>query len=79
VNTVQIKLTGSRGADFDMADQAAGVSAAWRQANGYVWHHHQKLGTMQLVQKAAHTTSDGGAPHAGGVALYKRLYGSGYE
>lgn len=79
VNTVHIKLTGTRSGDFGLADKAAGIDEAWRQANGYVWHHHQKLGTMQLVKKAAHTVSDGGAPHAGGVALFKRLYGSGYE
>lgn len=76
---MKIRLAGSRAKDFELADQAANVSEAWRKANGYVWHHHQKLGTMQLVKKSAHNVADGGAPHAGGVAIFKRLYGYGYD
>jgi len=75
VNKVRIKLTGSRRADFDVADAQAGISEAWRKANGYTWHHSQKLGTMELVKSAAHNPGLHGAPHDGGAAIWAQLYG----
>lgn len=39
--------------------------------NGYVWHHHQDVGRMQLITKGAHELA---RPHTGGMAIW----GGGY-
>lgn len=41
---------------------------------GYVWHHHEKPGKMQLVKIEDHDRTQGGAAHTGG----KTLWGGGY-
>jgi len=38
-------------------------------AHEYRWHHHEVVGIMQLVDKAAH-----GVPHIGGVFYHKLAY-----
>ena len=53
-NEVQIKMQGSRGRDFTLANEAAGIKGGVPE--GYTWHHvddfDPKTGrtTMQLVQ-----------------------------
>lgn len=38
--------------------------------DGYVWHHNEEQGKMQLVEKIKHDKTIGGAPHTGGSALW---------
>lgn len=38
--------------------------------DGYVWHHNEKPGQMQLVKRADHDRCIGGAAHTGGNALW---------
>ena len=41
---------------------------------GYVWHHNEEQGKMQLVKVEDHDRTQGGAAHTGG----KALWGGGY-
>lgn len=41
---------------------------------GYVWHHNEEYGKMQLVKVEDHDCTQGGAAHTGG----KALWGGGY-
>lgn len=41
---------------------------------GYVWHHNEETGKMQLVKIEDHNKTQGGAAHTGG----KALWGGGY-
>lgn len=38
--------------------------------DGYVWHHNEEPGKMQLVKKVDHDRCIGGAAHTGGGALW---------
>jgi hypothetical protein len=76
--TVTIKLSGYRSMDFDLADKAAGVTKQFREQNNLVWHHHQKLGRMELVPKDLNNPATGGQWHAGGVKLFELLNGTTY-
>lgn len=38
--------------------------------DGYVWHHNEEPGKMQLVKKVDHDRCIGGAAHTGGNALW---------
>jgi hypothetical protein len=40
--------------------------------NGFVWHHHQDAGRMQLIRDGAHRLAN---PHTGGMAIW----GGGYR
>ena len=42
---------------------------------GYVWHHNEETGKMQLVKVEDHDRTQGGAAHTGG----KALWGGGYS
>lgn len=56
---VRIELSGSRTTDRNRANAEAGYDETPR---GYVWHHHQESGRMQLVEAGVHrrTGHDGG-------------------
>lgn len=41
-----------------------------RTPTGYVWHHSEEPGKMQLVKKEDHDRTVGGAAHTGGSALW---------
>lgn len=41
-----------------------------RTPRGYVWHHSEEPGKMQLVKRADHDRTIGGAAHTGGNALW---------
>lgn len=43
--------------------------------SGYVWHHNEETGKMQLVKVEDHDRTQGGAAHTGG----KALWGGGYS
>ena len=43
--------------------------------SGYVWHHNEETGKMQLVKDQDHDRTQGGAAHTGG----KALWGGGYS
>lgn len=43
--------------------------------SGYVWHHNEEPGKMQLVKIEDHDRTQGGAAHTGG----KALWGGGYS
>ena len=43
-----------------------------RVPNGYVWHHNEKEGLMQLVDEATHNA----VPHTGGMFLWGKGYGN---
>ncbi|WP_075207559.1 HNH endonuclease [Archangium violaceum] len=40
--------------------------------NGFIWHHHQDAGRMQLIREGAHRLAN---PHTGGMAIW----GGGYR
>lgn len=48
---------------------------AGRTPEGYVWHHNEETGKMQLVKVEEHDRTQGGAAHTGG----KSLWGGGYS
>ncbi|MBG6130615.1 RHS repeat-associated protein/uncharacterized repeat protein (TIGR01451 family) [Aquimarina sp. EL_43] len=68
---VEIELTGSRKADYKVANEAAGLEA---KPDGYTWHHLDDFdpstgkATMQLVKTKIHQKS---VPHSGGVKQYE--------
>ena len=41
-----------------------------RTPTGYVWHHNEEQGKMELVERSAHDKTIGGAAHTGGSALW---------
>lgn len=41
-----------------------------RTPRGYVWHHNEEPGKMQLVKREDHDRTVGGAPHTGGSVLW---------
>lgn len=41
-----------------------------RTPSGYVWHHNEELGKMQLVKREDHDRAIGGAAHTGGSSLW---------
>lgn len=43
--------------------------------SGYVWHHNEEPGKMQLVKVEDHDRTQGGVAHTGG----KALWGGGYS
>ena len=43
---------------------------------GYVWHHNEEVGKMQLVKVEDHDRTQGGAAHTGGKALWGGGYGN---
>jgi hypothetical protein len=59
---VRINYTGSRSADFKLADQAARIKPGNRP-KGYTWHHHEDGLRMQLVPTKVHDS----VGHWGGV------------
>lgn len=42
--------------------------------SGYVWHHNEETGKMQLVKTEDHDRTQGGAAHTGGKALWGGSY-----
>lgn len=61
-NDVMIKPTGNRLKDFDTANKVAGYKS---KPKGYIWHHHQTTGRMQLVEESVHSQTG----HTGGFSL----------
>jgi filamentous hemagglutinin len=59
--TVEIRYTGDRADDFDLANEAAGLT---HTPEGYSWHHHEDAKTMQLVPTDLHKA----VRHTGGCA-----------
>lgn len=43
-------------------------------SSGYVWHHNEETGKMQLVKIEDHDRTQGGAAHTGGKALWGGSY-----
>ena len=41
-----------------------------RTPTGYVWHHNEEPGKMQLVKREDHDRAIGGAAHTGGNSLW---------
>ena len=41
-----------------------------RTPRGYVWHHNEEPGKMQLVKREDHDRAIGGAAHTGGNSLW---------
>ena len=41
-----------------------------RTPTGYVWHHNEEQGKMELVKKEDHDRTSGGAAHTGGSVLW---------
>jgi RHS repeat-associated protein len=68
-NSVRIELTGDRKVDEAFANRVAGFGST---PEGYLWHHHQQLGVMQLVKKDIHE----GVGHSGGAKLWDLLHGT---
>ncbi|WP_425552675.1 HNH endonuclease [Kribbella alba] len=58
---IRIELSGSRSTDFARANRAAGLD---RAPEGYMRHHHQDLGLMQLIECDAHRLTG----HTGGFS-----------
>ncbi|MEL7496808.1 MAG: HNH endonuclease [Planctomycetota bacterium] len=74
----KIVLTGSRDADFRLANKLAGLG---RTPKGYTWHHLDDLNeltgecTMQLVKTKPHSK----ASHSGGATLWARIFEVTYK
>lgn len=71
--TVKIDCTGTRPGDFRAADEAAGITSAFRKGANpesikYTWHHVADCTTMQLVPTALHAKSG----HSGGFSMYEK-------
>jgi hypothetical protein len=67
--TVTIELTGGRKTDFAAANAAAGFD---QTPKGYVWHHHQRMGEMQLIPRDLHDA----VKHTGGAAVHRHANGA---
>ena len=62
VSDVRIQLSGNRATDAARANQVAGLP---QTPSGYVWHHHQDKGLMQLVEEGVHRQTG----HTSGFSL----------
>jgi RHS repeat-associated protein len=62
VKDVRIKLSGNRAADERLANKVAGLAET---PAGYVWHHNQDKGLMQLIERDVHRRTG----HTGGFSL----------
>lgn len=72
---VRIIYTGSRKADFRLADQAMRERLGdprWARPSDYTWHHHEDIGRMILVPKSIHQS----VAHTGGIPRYRMMTGS---
>jgi hypothetical protein len=78
-NTLKIQLQGNTKKDLDEADRIFFQKTGMSRPAGSTWHHHQDLGTMQLVEQAEHSTRFGGLAHSGGLSILRRLYGAAYK
>ena len=56
-------------------DQLADINDGFTP-EGYVWHHNEEPGKMQLVKIEDHDRTQGGAAHTGGKALWGGSYGN---
>jgi hypothetical protein len=76
LSDVHIDLCGppNRNCDFRRANIAAGFGDTPDAPDGYVWHHHEELGRMQLINVEVHNIADGGLPHTGGFAYWKKIW-----
>jgi hypothetical protein len=76
---VEIEFTGSRRADFKLANKRGGFA---EEPSGYMWHHvddfNPQNGTssLELVDKEAHRAT---YPHAGSVSQYEKFHGISYK
>lgn len=62
VPDVRIELSRTRRTDSNRANRAAGLETT---PDGYVWHHHQDSGLMQLIDEDIHNRTG----HTGGFSL----------
>ena len=67
---VTIDYSGNRIEDAKRANRAAGYD---RTPKGYVWHHHQDYGKMQLVEELAHSKTG----HTGGFEFSRAAVEAG--
>lgn len=76
---VKIKLTGSRRADSDLANEEGKFTVT---PHGYMWHHVDDFepltgeASLELLKKGAHWAT---IPHAGSVAYYEKHHGIKYR
>ena len=63
------KYTGSRTGDYKKANKKRRAP----KPAGYIWHHHEVVGIMQLVQDNMHTRY-----HLGGVFYWEMAYNRNY-
>jgi hypothetical protein len=48
-------------------EESARLSHTAEAPEGYVWHHHQDVGRMQLVRREVHRLAN---PHTGGMSIW---------
>lgn len=77
--SVNIEYSGSRQKDFRLADKAAGFTKDNPRPQGWTWHHHEDMSTMQLVPSNIQNASQGGFAHSGGVELWQIEKGIKYR
>lgn len=77
--SVEIEYTGSRSKDFRQADKLAGFTKDNPRPDGYTWHHHEDMKTMQLVPSKIQNANQGGFAHSGGVEVWQNLTGKKYK
>lgn len=65
-------MTGSYRQDFARANALAGFD---QTPTGYIWHHHQDTGLMQLVPTDLHNA----ARHTGGTEFWEQAIGRAYR
>ncbi len=67
IKNVVIEPGRSRKVDYRRADIAAGYNSEKPRPKGYVWHHNEHVGYMQLVPSDLHEA----VKHTGGIAKQK--------
>ncbi|WJY73729.1 HNH endonuclease [Corynebacterium auriscanis] len=63
---VRISPTKSRDGDVAEADRILNINADYRRKHGFVWHHHEDKGIMQLIPQDLHRA----VRHTGGWAIW---------
>ncbi len=71
-------LSGSRYWDEKKANDLTGRGVSGTPS-GYVWHHHEIPGIMQLVERSKHNTFEKGAAHDGGALFWSILTDKDYK
>jgi hypothetical protein len=75
-NTIRLSEWSNQPADFAAANEAfKRINGFYPDLKKYVWHHHQNLHDLQLVEREVHAS----VGHTGGVKLWEVLTDTVYR